>query len=78
MLNLEMSLKPVLHSLMQLEAHRDVAICDTIISRKGTKTFNQNQINNEGVEDLLHQNAVLSFIDQRKGRKCVSNGLEPQ
>jgi hypothetical protein len=28
---------------------------DTIISRKGKgQIFNQNQINNEGVEDLLH------------------------
>jgi hypothetical protein len=59
MLNLEMFLKPVLHSLMQLEAHRNVTICDAIISRKGTKIFNQNQINNEGVEDLLHRNARL-------------------
>jgi len=36
-----------------------VAIRDTIISRKGKEIFNQNQINNECVEDLLHQDVGL-------------------
>jgi hypothetical protein len=34
-----------------------MAICDAIISRRGKKTFNQNEIGNEGVEDLLHRDA---------------------
>jgi hypothetical protein len=36
-----------------------VAIRDTIISRRGKKTFNQNQIGSEGVKDLLHRDAQL-------------------
>jgi hypothetical protein len=36
-----------------------MAIHDGIISRKGKEIFNQNQIDNECVEDLLHQNVWL-------------------
>jgi hypothetical protein len=36
-----------------------VAIRNAIISRKGKEIFNQNQINNECVEDLLHQDVGL-------------------
>jgi hypothetical protein len=34
-------------------------ICDAIISRKRKEIFNQNQINNECVMDLLHRDAQL-------------------
>jgi len=36
-----------------------MAIRNAIISRKGKEIFNQNQINNEDVEDLLHQDVGL-------------------
>jgi hypothetical protein len=36
-----------------------VAIHDAIISREGKEIFNQNQIDNECVEDLLYQDAWL-------------------
>ncbi len=36
-----------------------MAIGDAIILKKGKKIFNQNQIGNECVEDLLRRNAWL-------------------
>jgi len=36
-----------------------VAIHNAIISRKGKEIFNQNQINNECVEELLHRDVGL-------------------
>jgi hypothetical protein len=36
-----------------------MAIHNVIISKRGINTFNQNQIDNEGVEDLLHRYARL-------------------
>jgi len=34
-----------------------MTICNTIISRKGKEIFNDNQIDNEYVKDLLHRDA---------------------
>jgi hypothetical protein len=45
--------------------------------KEGKKNQNQNQIDNVCVKDLLHKNVWLQFIGQGKGRKCISNGLEP-
>jgi hypothetical protein len=36
-----------------------MAICDAIISKKGKEIFNQNQIGNECVKDLLHRKVWL-------------------
>jgi hypothetical protein len=50
MSNLEMILESIFNSHIQLKAQ-----WDAIISRKGKEIFKPNQINNEFVEDLLHQ-----------------------
>jgi hypothetical protein len=46
-------------------------------SKKEKKIFDQNQLDDECVEDLVHQDAWVQFIDQVKGRKMWSNGLGP-
>ncbi len=43
-----------------------MAIHNIIISRKGKKIFNQNQIDNECVEDLLHRRTVVIYKSRKK------------
>jgi hypothetical protein len=53
-----MFLEEILHSFMQLEAVR-CRHTQRHNFKERKKKFNRNQINNECVEDLLHQDAGL-------------------
>jgi hypothetical protein len=56
------------HSLVQLEAHKTWSCATPWIQRK-EKTFDQIQLSDECVEDLVHQDAWLQFIGQGNENK---------
>jgi UV DNA damage repair endonuclease len=59
MTNLKMTPEQVLHSFVQLEARKTWSYMTPYFQGKEKKSSTKNQINDECVKDLLHQNAWL-------------------
>jgi hypothetical protein len=68
MSNLRMIPMVVIHSFVWFETRKTWSCVTPWIQGK-EKIFNQNQLGDECVEDLVHWNAWLQFIGQGKGRK---------
>jgi hypothetical protein len=72
MWNLQMTPRVVLHSLVRLKAYKTWSCATPWIQGK-EKICDQDQLNNECVEDLVHRDAWLQFISQGKGWKGIKS-----
>jgi hypothetical protein len=73
--NLKMTPKAIFHSFVWLKG-RKMSLCVTPWNQRKEKIFDQNQLGDGCVENLVHQDAWMQFIGQGKGKKRHSNSLK--